>query len=158
MKVQLTESAYPGSLNVLNIPLDGKHGLLVRCIDAVPDTQAASALGHHHVTARHPLNIAAVGQQCGALLLCYVVQVQVAALVSEQQMRRSGIQLLYTYKLSLGHVYLCKEIFCSFPLVYSAQVLLFHAGALCTESPEDARDVSCACLPTHVVASDDHLR
>ena len=53
-------------------------------MDAVPHAQAAPALRHHHITARHPLDIAAVGQQRGALLLGYVVQVQVATLVPEQ--------------------------------------------------------------------------
>lgn len=92
--VSRNTSAYPCALNVLNIPLDRQKGLLVRCIDAVPHTQAAPALGNHHIAARHPLHIAAVGQQCGALLLGNVVQMQVTALVSEQQMRRPGVQFL----------------------------------------------------------------
>ena len=134
--MQVTNSAYPCSLNVLDIPLDGKHSLLVRCIDAIPDTQAASALGHHHVTARHPLNIAAVGQQCGALLLGYVVQVQMAALVSEQQMRRPGIQLLYTYKLSSGYVYPHNRTCCAFLPSIVFRRSCFNKGhvALCTAS------------------------
>ena len=155
--MQLTNSAYPCSLNVLDIPLDGEHGLLVRSIDAVPDTQAASALGHHHITARHPLDIAAVGQQCGALLLGYVVQMQVAALISEQQMRRPGIQLLYIYKLLLRDVYPCKGVSVSFSLVCRVQVVLCHvsACALCNESLADTRDVCCACVSSHVFACHD---
>lgn len=51
---------YPGTLNVLDISLDGDDSLLIRRIDAVPHTKAAPALGHHYITAWHPLDIAAV--------------------------------------------------------------------------------------------------
>ena len=105
--VQWIKSAYPCSFNVFDVSLDRQHCLLVRCIDAVPDTQAASALSYHNITAWHPLDIAAVGQQCGALLLGDVVQMQVATLVSEQQMRRPGIQLLHVQSIvySVGTVH-----------------------------------------------------
>ena len=63
-------------------------------MDAVPHTQVASALGHHHVTARNPLHVAAEWQKGGALLLGNVEDVQVALLVTEKQVRRPGVQLL----------------------------------------------------------------
>lgn len=91
---------HPGALNVLHIPFDGHNSLLVRSIDAVPDTQIASALGHYHITSRNPLHVTAVRQQGYTLLLSDVEEVQLALLVSEQQMRCPGIQLLQTAKLS----------------------------------------------------------
>lgn len=79
---------------VTRLTLDGEHGDLIWLVDAVPHTQVGAALRHHHVTAGHPLHIAAVVEQGGALLLCYVVEVQVVLLVTEQQVRAALIELL----------------------------------------------------------------
>ena len=100
MSQQAHKCTHPGALNVFHIPLDGHHSLLVRSIDAVPDTQVASALGHHHITSRNPLHVAAVWQQGCTLLLSDVEEVQMALLVSKQQVSCPGIQLLQTAKLS----------------------------------------------------------
>lgn len=86
---------YPGALNVLDLPFDVDSGLLVWCIDAVPDTQSVPALCHHHITAGNPLHIATVGQQGDTLLVAYVVQVQLPPFISEQQVRSPGIELLH---------------------------------------------------------------
>lgn len=94
MVVKVDARAYPGALNVLYIALDGHDGLLIWGMDAVPDTQVASALRHHHVTARNPLHIAAEWQKGGALLLGNVEDVQVALLVTEKQVRCPSVQLL----------------------------------------------------------------
>lgn len=100
MSQQAHKCTHPGALNVLHIPLDGHNSLLVRSIDAVPDTQVAPALRHYHITSRNPLHVIAVWQQGCTLLLSDVEEVQVALLVSEQQVSGPGIQLLQTAKLS----------------------------------------------------------
>lgn len=100
MSQQAHKCTHPGALNVLHIPLDGHNSLLVRSIDAVPDTQVAPALCHYHITSRNPLHVTAVRQQGCTLLLGDVEEVQVALLVSEQQMGCPGVQLLQTAKLS----------------------------------------------------------
>lgn len=82
------------ALDVLHIPLDGYHSLLVWAVDVVPHAQTAPILGHHHITARNPLHIAAIGQQGHALLAGNRVQVQVAAFVPEEQVGGACIELL----------------------------------------------------------------
>jgi len=100
MSRQARRCTHPGAFNVFHIPLDGHNSLLVRSMDAVPDTQVASALRHYHITSRNPLHVTAVRQQGCTLLLRNVEEVQLALLVSEQQMSGPGIQLLQTAKLS----------------------------------------------------------
>ena len=100
MSQQAHKCTHPGALNVLHISLDGHNSLLVRSINAVPDTQVASALRHYHITSRNPLHVTAVWQQGCTLLLSDVEEVQLALLVSEQQVSCPGVQLLQIIKLS----------------------------------------------------------
>ncbi len=100
MLQQAHKCTHPGALNVLHIPLDGHNSLLVRSVDAVPDTQVASALRHYHITSRNPLHVTAVWQQGCTFLLTDVEEMKLALLVSEQQVSCPGIQLLQIAKLS----------------------------------------------------------
>lgn len=72
--------------------------LPVWIVDAVPDTQVAPALRHHHITARHPLHVLTEAEQAAALLSGQVEKVQLMRLVSEQQVAAPAVQLLHTHR------------------------------------------------------------
>lgn len=55
---------------------EGEHGGALGAIYAVPDAEVSPVLGHHHVTARHPLDVGAESQQRGLHGVLYVVQVE----------------------------------------------------------------------------------
>ena len=110
MSQQAHKCTHPGALNIFHIPLNRHDSLLVRSIDAVPDTQVASALRHHHITSRNPLHVTAVCQQGCTLLLSNVEEVKVALLVSEQQVSCPGIQLLQNGRLSQHGSHAIKDL------------------------------------------------
>lgn len=56
--------------------LDGEHGDALRAVDAVPDAQVPSVLGHHHVAAGDPLHVRAEAEQRGPGAALQVVQVE----------------------------------------------------------------------------------
>jgi hypothetical protein len=72
----------------------GAVGSPVGAADAVPHIQAAPALRHHHVAARHPLHVLAEAQQVELLLRGEVDQVQLVRLVAEQQVAAPAVELL----------------------------------------------------------------
>ena len=45
------------------VHLDLKHADFVGHVNVVPDTEVVPALGHHHITQRHPLHVGAVVEQ-----------------------------------------------------------------------------------------------
>lgn len=56
--------------------LDGEHGDALWAVDAVPDAEVPSVLGHHHVAAGHPLDVRAEAQQRGLHAALDVVQLE----------------------------------------------------------------------------------
>lgn len=132
MSRQARRCTHPGAFNVFHIPLDGHNSLLVRSMDAVPDTQVAPALRHYHITSRNPLHVSAVRQQGCTLLLSDVEKVQVALLVSEQQVRCPGIQLLQTAKPSHHQAVITQQQCSQGPL---PGLLSFDDDALALSDP-----------------------
>lgn len=55
---------------------EGEDSDALWAIDAVPDAEVGPVLGHHHVTAGYPLDVAAEGQQRGLHGALRVVQVE----------------------------------------------------------------------------------
>jgi hypothetical protein len=82
-----------GPLDLLDLALDFVRRDLVGRVDVVPHAKVVAVLSHDYVRVRDPLNVIAVRQQRGALLLGNVVQVELAALVAEQQEVAPPVQL-----------------------------------------------------------------
>mmetsp|Transcript_68183 Transcript_68183/g.142092 ORF Transcript_68183/g.142092 Transcript_68183/m.142092 type:complete len:539 (-) Transcript_68183:434-2050(-) len=78
--------APPRALDVLDVALDLEDGDPLGRIDGVPDAEVVTVLRHHHVRVRHPLHVARVVEQCRPCLRRDVVQVQVPALVAEEEL------------------------------------------------------------------------
>mmetsp|Transcript_26671 Transcript_26671/g.67757 ORF Transcript_26671/g.67757 Transcript_26671/m.67757 type:complete len:496 (+) Transcript_26671:2993-4480(+) len=76
-------------LDVLDVALDLVQRHAVGRVDRVPHAQVASVLRHHDVAIRNPLHVVAVVQQRHALLRLHVEEVQLAALVAEEQAVRA---------------------------------------------------------------------
>eukprot|EP00968_Pinguiococcus_pyrenoidosus_P019869 scaffold2224_cov261-Pinguiococcus_pyrenoidosus.AAC.42 len=86
-------SAASSTLNFFHGPPNLMNSHLIRRVNVVPDVQRSSRLCHDHVAVRHPLHVRAVVQQGRSTLLIDVIQVQLPALVAEQQETATPIEL-----------------------------------------------------------------
>ena len=75
-----------------------EYGGALRAVHVVPHTQAGPVLGHHHVTARHPLDVGAERKERGLHGSLYVVQVEL-----EEEGERKGVSRVGFRKLSVVH-------------------------------------------------------
>mmetsp|Transcript_19212 Transcript_19212/g.26023 ORF Transcript_19212/g.26023 Transcript_19212/m.26023 type:complete len:287 (-) Transcript_19212:1348-2208(-) len=82
-----------GALDALDVTLDLVHGDLVWLLDRVPDAEVGAVLGNDDVGVRHPADELAVVEQALFGLLLNAVKVQLLALVSEEQLCATGVQL-----------------------------------------------------------------
>lgn len=80
-------------MDVFNITFNVVHGLLVRLFDAVPDAEILSVLCNHDIRVWNPRHVLAVVEQRLFLLLFDVVQVELLALVTEQELGAARVQL-----------------------------------------------------------------
>jgi hypothetical protein len=82
-----------GPLDALDVTLHLIHGDLVGLVDGVPDTEVVAVLSDDDIGVGYPAHILAVVEQGLLLLLLDVVEMQLAALVSEEKLGAAWVQL-----------------------------------------------------------------
>ena len=78
---------------------EGEHGGALGAVDVVPDTEVGPVLGHHHVTAWHPLDVGAERKERGLYGAFYVVQVEL-----EKEGEKKGVSRVAFKKLSRSYM------------------------------------------------------
>mmetsp|Transcript_7031 Transcript_7031/g.17078 ORF Transcript_7031/g.17078 Transcript_7031/m.17078 type:complete len:367 (-) Transcript_7031:1538-2638(-) len=81
-----------GPLDVFYVALDLSHGHPVGLLYRIPDAEVLSVLRDDDIAVGHPLDVVAVVEEGGAALLLQRVQVQLTAVVAEQQPITSGVE------------------------------------------------------------------
>jgi hypothetical protein len=84
-------------LNALNVTFDLIHGDLVGLINGVPDAEVVTVLSDNDIRVGDPAHILAVVQQGLLLLLLDVVEMKLAALVSEEKLGATWVELEVVY-------------------------------------------------------------
>lgn len=82
-----------GTLDALNITLDLIHGDLIGLLDRVPHTEVRTVLGNNDIGIWDPVDELAVVEQALLGLLLNTVEVELLALVAEEELRATGVQL-----------------------------------------------------------------
>jgi hypothetical protein len=80
-------------LDTLNVTFDLIHGDLVGLIYGVPDTEVVTVLSDNDIRVGNPADILAVVEQGLLLLLLDVVEMKLAALVSEEKLGATWVEL-----------------------------------------------------------------
>jgi len=91
-------------LDALDVALDLVHGYLIRLIDRVPNAEVITILGDNHIGVWDPANILAIVQEGLLLLLFDIVEVKLAALVSEEKLGAAWVQLKIVNLAIMGDV------------------------------------------------------
>jgi len=80
-------------MDILNIALNGVHSNLIGFLNRVPNAEVLSVLSDNNIGVGYPGDVFTVVQEGLLLLLLDIVQVELLALVSEEQLGATGVQL-----------------------------------------------------------------